>query len=76
MIINETKFTETLEDTNLFEKTALELSTASGELKFLASVLEEMNASDHAKKTIVNSIQRVNKVIDFILDNKKPKLVE
>ena len=68
------EFIEKLEDPKLIDKTAMELATTNGELKFLRNLLQEMEASDHAQKTIDNSIERVNKVIGFILDNRTLEL--
>tara|TARA_B100000941_G_scaffold159831_1_gene113624 strand:+ start:503 stop:718 length:216 start_codon:yes stop_codon:yes gene_type:complete len=65
---------EKLEDPKLVDKTAMELATTNGELKFLRNLLRELNASEHAQKTIDLSIERVNKVIGFILDNRKLEL--
>lgn len=62
---------EKLEDPKLIDKTAMELATTNGELKFLRNLLQKMDAGEHAQQTIDNSIERVNKVIGFILDNRK-----
>ena len=62
---------EKLEDPKLIDKTAMELAISNGELKFLRNLLQKMDASEHAQQTIDNSIERVNKVIGFILDNRK-----
>jgi len=62
---------EKLEDPKLVDKTAMELATTNGELKFLRNVLAEMNATPHAQEVIDLSIERVNKVIGFILENRK-----
>lgn len=62
---------EKLEDPKLVDKTAMELATTNGELKFLRNVLAEMNATPHTQEVIDLSIERVNKVIGFILENRK-----
>tara|TARA_B100002019_G_scaffold73985_1_gene63963 strand:+ start:1540 stop:1761 length:222 start_codon:yes stop_codon:yes gene_type:complete len=62
---------ETLKDEKLIDKTAMELASANGNLKFLRSVLEEMKATEHSKKTLDTTIEKVNKVIGYILDNRE-----
>ena len=37
---------ETLKDEKLLDKTAMQLATANGSLKFLRSVLQEMKATE------------------------------
>lgn len=61
---------ETLRDEKLADKTAMQLASANGNLKFLRSVLEEMKATEHSKKTLEESIEKVNEVIGYILDNR------
>ena len=61
---------EILRDEKLADKTAMQLATANGNLKFLRSVLEEMKATEHSKKTLEESIEKVNQVIGYILDNR------
>ena len=66
---------ETLKDEKLLDKTAMQLATANGSLKFIRSVLQEMKATEHSKKTLDESIEKVNKVIGFILDNRELEFV-
>ena len=61
---------EILRDQKLADKTAMQLASANGNLKFLRSVLEEMKATEHSKKTLEESIEKVNEVIGYILDNR------
>tara|TARA_Y100000289_G_scaffold42185_1_gene41865 strand:+ start:758 stop:979 length:222 start_codon:yes stop_codon:yes gene_type:complete len=61
---------EILRDEKLADKTAMQLASANGNLKFLRSVLEEMKATEHSKKTLEESIEKVNEVIGYILDNR------
>ena len=61
----------TLKDEKLIDKTAMKLASANGNLKFLRSVLEEMKATEHSKKTLDDTIEKVNKVIGYILDNRE-----
>ena len=61
---------ETLKDEKLADKTAMQLASANGNLKFLRSVLEELKATEHSKKTLEESIEKVNQVIGYILDNR------
>ena len=66
---------ETLKDEKLLDKTAMQLATANGSLKFLRSVLQEMKATEHSKKTLDESIEQVNKVIGFSVDNRELECV-
>ncbi len=61
---------EILKDEKLADKTAMQLASANGNLKFLRSVLEELRATEHSKKTLEESIEKVNQVIGYILDNR------
>ena len=62
---------EILKDEKLIDKTAMQLASANGNLKFLRSVLEEAKATEHTKKTLDDTIEKVNKVIGYILDNRE-----
>ena len=62
---------ETLKDEPLIDKTAMQLASANGNLKVLRSVLEEAKATEHTKKTLDDTIEKVNKVIGYILDNRE-----
>ncbi len=66
---------ETLKDEKLLDKTAMQLATANGSLKFLRSVLQEMKATEHSKQTLDESIEQVNKGIGFILDKRELEFV-